>query len=102
MPGRLRRKFTDDEKRAIIDGAAQKGVNAILREHGLSYSVYSRWKEKFQPEVMKEQHAQFRLQQQVRVLTAENERLKKIIANQALEIQIKTEKLVEQASRFHP
>jgi len=35
----------------------------------------------------------YRILQEVKNLVTENERLKRIIANQALEIQIKTEKL---------
>ncbi len=97
-----RRKFTDEEKRAIVEDAMQRGINLVLREHQLSYSVFSRWKEKYKPAVVKEQQAAHRMLQQMKELMAENERLKMIIANQALEIQIKTEKLGEHSPRFHP
>ncbi|HEX5155082.1 MAG TPA: transposase [Parafilimonas sp.] len=88
-----RRKFTDDEKRKIVDEALVRGINVILQEHRLSYSVFSRWKEKFQPVQTDKIKTERKIVQQLNELLVENERLKKIIANLALEVQIKTEML---------
>jgi len=41
----LRRKFSQDEKQAILEEAHHRGITTVLREHKLSYSVFSRWKE---------------------------------------------------------
>jgi putative transposase len=93
MSAALRRRFTDDEKHAILAEASKRGIIVVLREHKLSYSVYSRWKEKFQIQEAPEKKSIYKIMQEIKNLTIENERLKRIIANQALEIQIKSEKL---------
>lgn len=91
MPGAQRRKFSEEEKRLILNEANSKGVNVVLREQNLSYSVFARWKAKYQsPDVG--QHPQGKILQQLKDLTKENDRLKRIIANMALELQVKSEK----------
>ncbi len=87
-----RRKFSENEKHAILKEASQKGISVVLREYKLSYSVFSRWKKQLAVD-KKEPKSNYRILQEIIGLVTENERLKKIIANQALEIQIKTEKL---------
>lgn len=88
-----RRKFTDDEKRKIVDEASIRGINVMLHEHRLSYSVFSRWKKKFYAEEADKIKTERKIVQQLNELSIENERLKKIIAKLALEIQVKTEML---------
>lgn len=92
-----RRKFTDEQKLVILDEAARKGINNVLREHKLSYSVFSKWKVKLQPHEIAETRKRSETQQQLRNLVAENDRLRKIIANMALELQISKEKLLAKA-----
>jgi transposase-like protein len=87
-----RRKFSEDEKHVILNEASHKGISVVLREYRLSYSVFSRWKKQLVSD-KKEPKSNYRILQELKDLVAENERLKRIIANQALEIQIKTEKL---------
>lgn len=91
MAGGHRRKFTEHEKRAILGEAGERGVNIVLREQNLSYSVFAKWKAKFQA-VKDQQPSKTKILQQLRQLTIENERLRKIIANMALELQVKSEK----------
>lgn len=88
-----RRKFSEEEKLAILEEASLRGISIVLREHKLSYSVFSRWKEQFQSDDKNEQKSKYKILQELKNLTTENERLKKIIANQALQIQIQAEKL---------
>lgn len=88
-----RRKFTDEEKRKIVDEALIRGINVMLQEHRLSYSVFARWKKKFHTEETDKAQTDRKVAQQLNALVIENERLKKIIANLALEVQIKTEML---------
>lgn len=88
-----RRKFTEAEKRKIVDEALVRGVNVMLQEHRLSYSVFSRWKKKFYVEETDKAKADRRVVQRLNELAIENERLRKIITNLALELQIKTEML---------
>lgn len=93
MDALRRRKFTDDEKQKIIDEAFVRGINVVLQEQRLSYSVFARWKKKFYSGGTDKIKTDPKVVQQLNALVIENERLKKIIANQALEIQIKAEKL---------
>lgn len=88
-----RRKFTEEEKKTILAEAEKRGISTVLREHKLSYSVFSRWKEKMKPGNGSEETSAFKMKQELKNLLQENERLKKIIAHLALENQIKLEKL---------
>jgi putative transposase len=90
-----RRKFTDDQKLSILQQAAKIGIIAAIREHNLSYSVFARWKKKFmknEPTVT----AGFsvnKTRSELKHLNEENTRLKKIIAEQALQLERKEEEL---------
>ena len=84
-----RRKFSDEEKLNILHQAGQKGTSNILRHYNISYSVFARWKKSFQkkgldPTAVKSESV---------MLAEENGRLKKIIAEQALSIELKEEEL---------
>jgi len=90
-----RRKFTNDEKLGIVQKAGKMGVTAVLHEHHLSYSVFARWKKQFMQaganaaDVAASNKARYELKH----LQDENMRLKKIIADQALELERKEEDL---------
>ena len=88
-----RRKFSQDEKQAILEEANLRGITVVLREHKLSYSVFSRWKEHIRSDYKNEQKSRYKILQELKSLVTGNERLKEIIANQALQIQIQAEKL---------
>jgi len=98
-----RRRFTDDQKLEILHQADKTGVTAVLREHRLSYSVFSRWRQKFllhvntNTEVMREVN---KTRSQLKLLNEENLRLKKIIADQALQLERKNEELSRINSLF--
>jgi|SRR5678815_45050 putative transposase len=91
-----RRKFTDDQRLEILHQADESGVTAVLREHRLSYSVFARWKQKFlqhagtNKEAMREVN---KTRSELKLLNEENLRLKKIIADQALQLERKKEQL---------
>ena len=91
-----RRRFTDDQKREILHQADESGITAVLREHRLSYSVFSRWRQKFlqhvstNTEVIREVN---KTRSELKLLNEENLRLKKIIADQALQLERKDEEL---------
>jgi len=91
-----RRSFTDDQKLEILHQANESGVIAVLREHRLSYSVFARWKQKFQQpgrtnkQAMREVN---KTRSALKLLNEENLRLKKIIADQALQLERKDEEL---------
>lgn len=90
-----RRKFTDQQKLDIIQQVSRQGVIAVLREHNLSYSVFAKWKKKFVPNSNSSpsSYSPTRARSELKQLTDENVRLKRIIAEQALEIELKNEQL---------
>lgn len=88
-----RRKFSDQQKQDILAEASLRGTNLVLREHNISYSVYARWKQKFMPadhDLLNEKNL---ILQMLKDLNVENDRLKKIVISQAIEIQSKNELL---------
>lgn len=95
-----RRKFTDEQKLEILRQAEKDGVIAALRKHSLSYSVFARWREKFMKNdggkkgIMERSKAKSELKQFIE----ENARLKRIIAEQALELARKDEALKKYGS----
>jgi putative transposase len=65
-----------------------------LRKHNLSHSVYQRWKHQFNSGGAGLLEPQYhKVDPEIRALQDENARLKKIIGNQALELEFKTELL---------
>jgi transposase-like protein len=89
-----RRKFSAEQKLQIIQEADQHGITPTLRKHNLSHSVYQRWKHQFNSggaSLLMPQH--HKIDPEVKALQDENARLKKIIGNQALELEFKTELL---------
>ena len=80
------------QKLQIIQEADQHSITQTLRKHNLSHSVYQRWKHQFNSGgagLLKPHY--HKVDPEVRALQEENARLKKIIGNQALELEFKTE-----------
>src|SRR6185437_10341513 len=89
-----RRKFSVEQKLQIIQEADQHGITQTLRKHNVSHSVYLRWKQQFDKGGISSLAPQYRkVDPELRALREENARLKKIIGNQALELEFKTELL---------
>lgn len=89
-----RRKFSVEQKLQIIQEADQQGITQTLRKHNVSHSVYLRWKQQFDKGGISSLAPQYRrVDPEIRALQEENARLKKIIGNQALELEFKTELL---------
>jgi transposase-like protein len=86
---RRRRTFSMADKRKIIEEAAKQGVGKILETYQLSYSVYSRWKQLLQEDVLVLENEM--LQTRLSEISKENERLKRIIADLMLAKEIRTE-----------
>jgi putative transposase len=87
-----KRHFTSEEKISILQEAEREGHTEVCRKYNLASSVLSYWKKKYLAkgkEGLKPGYK--RIDPHVRELEEENERLKKIIARQALEIEFKTE-----------
>jgi putative transposase len=84
-----RRKFSDDEKLNVLIQASQKGVSNVLRHYNISYSLFARWTKSFQKKGIDPLSATTGNKS----LEEENLRLKKIIADQALSLELKDEEL---------
>ena len=80
-----RRKFTEEEKLHILQLAKQTNISKVLRDYQLSYSVFSRWKQQMQGP------SASNISEDLINLRNENMRLKRIVAEQALELEIKKE-----------
>jgi putative transposase len=91
---RTRRTFSVEQKLQIIQEADQFGITQTLRKHNLSHNVFSRWRHQFNQGGAGSLHPQYRkTDPELKALQEENARLKKIIGNQALELEFKTELL---------
>ena len=89
-----RRQFSVEQKLAILNEADHNGVTQTLRKHNLSHSVFLRWKNQFNSGGTGSLKPQYhKVDPELRALQEENARLKKIIGNQALELEFKTELL---------
>lgn len=87
-----RRKFTPEEKYSILQEAEREGMAETARKYNLAHSVMSYWKKKYLSKGKDGLKSAYRkIDPEVRALEEENERLKRIIAKQALEIEFKTE-----------
>ena len=90
-----KRKFTDEQKLEILKQANEMGVIAVIRNHNLSYSVFARWREQFteKNENKKEFILKNKPKSKLKQFMEDNTRLKKIIAEQALELERRNEAL---------
>ncbi len=89
-----RRKFTPEERLSILQEGEREGQASTIRKFHIAPSLYARWKCKYLQEGiygLKDKHK--KIDPELRELGLENERLKRIIAKQALEIEVKTELL---------
>src|SRR5215217_5773511 len=84
-----RRKFTDDEKLNVLIQASQNGISNVLRHYNISYSLFARWNKSFQKKGIDPLYAI----PGNKSLAEENVRLKKIIADQALSLELRDEEL---------
>jgi transposase-like protein len=91
---KTRRKFSPEDRLSIIQEAERQGRSETLRKYGLAPSLFDRWRKKYlSGGIDGLRNAHYRVDPQVRELEAENERLKRIIAKQALELEVKSELL---------
>jgi len=82
-----RRKFSREQKIQILQLVKMHGVTRVLEQYKLSYSVYYRWKQnsdKYVVTINMEQAVE-----ELKKLREENKALKRIIADFALQIEMK-------------
>jgi transposase-like protein len=93
MP-RTRRTFSPEDRLSLIQEAEREGYMETCRKYNLSPTLLSRWKQKYQAKGAEGlKPAYKRVDPELRALEEEIERLKRIIARQALELEVKTELL---------
>ena len=91
---KIKRKFTPEERLAILQEGDREGRQETIRKYNIAPSLFDRWKRKYLSggiDGLKSRHK--RIDPQVKELEQENERLKRIVAKQALELEFKTELL---------
>ena len=93
MP-RGKRSFTPEERLSLLQEAERDGYMETCRKYNLSPSLLAKWKQRYQAKGAEGlKPAYRRIDPEVRALEEENDRLKRIIARQALELEVKTEML---------
>lgn len=91
---KTRRKFTPEDRLSIVREAEREGRSETIRKYQVAPSLFDRWRRKYVSNGIEGLKSQYRrIDPQVRELEQENERLKRIIARQALELEVKTELL---------
>lgn len=91
---KTRRNWSTEEKLQILQEADQIGLTETFRKYNLSAALYHRWKRDFNEQGVAGIQVKYRtVDPELKALQAENERLKRIVANQALELEFKTELL---------
>jgi putative transposase len=77
-------RFTEEQMVAIIREADREPVSAVARRHGISEQTISSWRKRFGGFQAKDVR-------RLRQLEAENARLKKLVAERDLEIEVMKE-----------
>ena len=78
----MKKRFSEEEIMRILREAQNgKPLDDVLREHGVAAPTYYRWKSKYGGLELSQLH-------RLRELERENNELKKIVAEQALDIRI--------------
>jgi len=98
---KIRRSLTLEDRYSIVQEAIRDGHAETCRKYNLSPSLLRKWRLKYLSkgkEGLKDSYS--RVDPQLRTLEEENERLKRIVAKQALELEIKSELLKK--SLFNP
>lgn len=86
---------------SILQEGQREGQTATCRKYNLSPSLFQRWKKKYLAQGVNGLKASYpRVDPEKRALEEENERLKKIIARQALELEVKSELLKKTPIQF--
>lgn len=75
-------RFTDEQIVAILKEAESGGkTGEVIRRHGISRETFYRWRKKYGGMQVSEAR-------RLRMLEEENRRLKRVVADQALNIQV--------------
>jgi len=96
----IKRSFSAEDKLAILEEAKREGVSATLRNHNIGSTLYYKWRDKFELNGIEGLRNTYKREDpEVKRLQSENLRLKRILADKELELQIKEELLKKIAER---
>lgn len=91
---KIKRKFTPEDRLSIVQESMREGIAATGRKYNISPSMIGLWKKKYLEKGSSGlKDGYHRVDPQVRQLEEENARLRRVIANQALELDVKNELL---------
>lgn len=98
---KTRRHFTVEQKVQILREAESEGMVNTCRKFEISQALFYRWKHQFEKSGKDGLVPHYKtIDPEVKALQEENERLKKIVAKQALELEFKTE-LIKKTEYFN-
>ena len=92
---KTRRKFSAEERLSILQEAERSGGAETCRKYNLSQTLLGKWKRNYLKTGSTNDRRRGRtpLDPELVQLREENEKLKRIVAKQALELEVKTELL---------
>jgi putative transposase len=91
---KIKRTFTPEERLSIVQEGQREGRSETLRKYNIAPSLFDRWRRKYLNDGLEGLKSRYkRVDPALRELQEENDRLKRIIAKQALEIEVKSELL---------
>jgi putative transposase len=88
------------EKLMVLQEAEVEGVVVTCRKYGIDTSTYYVWKDRYEEEGIEglQPRGKGKVDPEVKALRAENERLKRLLAEKELALQVK-EELLKKVSR---
>jgi len=91
---RTRRTFTPEDRLSLLQEAEREGFAETCRKHSLSPTLLSLWRKKYLNKAADGLKPSYhRVDPQVKAFEQENERLKRIVAKMAMELEVKSEML---------
>ena len=98
---RTKRVFTPEDRLSLLQEAEREGFSETCRKHNLSPALMALWRKKYLAKGAEGLKPSYRrVDPQVRALEEENERLKRIVARMAMELEVKTEMLKKTPIQF--
>jgi len=96
-----KRRWTTEEKLAILKEAEELGVTATIRKHGIYSKTFYQWKDRYQHQGVAglQPVRQQRVDPHIKQLQDENRRLKELLAEKELALRIKDDLLKKTTSR---
>ncbi len=98
---RTKRVFTPEDRLSLLHEAEREGFSETCRKHNLSPGLMAVWRKKYLAKGAEGLKPSYRrVDPQLRALEDENERLKRIVARMAMELEVKTEMLKKTPIQF--